>query len=47
MSPEEFAHLFKKQAESAGYQYAEYAGFADELKEWCEIHLDNLEAKFQ
>jgi len=47
MSPEEFAHLFKKQAESVGYQYGEYARFADELKEWCEIHLGNLEAKFQ
>jgi hypothetical protein len=47
MSPEEFAHLFKKQAESVGYQYDEYAGFADELKEWCEIHLGNLEAKFR
>ena len=47
MSPEEFAHLFKKQAESAGYRYAEYAGFADELKEWCEIHLGNLESKFR
>ena len=47
MSPEEFSHLFKKQAESVGYQYDEYAGFADELKEWCEIHLGNLEAKFR
>ena len=47
MSPEEFAHLFKKQAESVGYRYEEYAGFADELKEWCEIHLGNLEAKFR
>jgi hypothetical protein len=47
MSPEEFAHLFKKQAESVGYQYDQYAGFADELKEWCEIHLGNLESKFR
>jgi len=47
MSPEEFAHLFKKQAESVGYRYEQYAGFADELKEWCEIHLGNLEAKFR
>ena len=47
MSPEEFAHLFKKQAESAGYSYEQYDEFADELKEWCEIHLGNLEAKFR
>lgn len=47
MSPRSFSHKFKKDASSLGYQYNDYIGLANELEEWCEIHLGNLEAKFR
>jgi len=46
MSPRSFAHAFKKECESWGYKHDQYKEFADDLEEWCEIYLGNLEAKF-
>ncbi len=46
MSPRSFAHAFKKECESYGYKYDQYKCMADDLEEWCEIYLGNLEAKF-
>ena len=46
MSPRSFAHAFKKECESYGYKHDQYKEFADDLEEWCEIYLGNLEAKF-
>ena len=47
MGPESVAHKFKKNAENLGYTFEEYSGFADELEQWVEIHLGNLESKFR
>ena len=47
MGPRSFAHTFKKRAEELGYKFKEYKPFADELEEWCELHLDHLESKFR
>ena len=46
MSPRSFAHAFKKECESWGYKHNQYRCMADDLEEWCEIYLGNLEAKF-
>jgi len=47
MSPRGFAHTFKKRASEFGYKFEEYKPLADELEEWCELHLDHLESKFR
>ena len=47
MGPRSVAHTFKKKAEGLGYTFDEYSGFADELEEWVDIHLGNLESKFR
>ena len=47
MGPRPVAHTFKKKAEGLGYTFNEYKPFADELEEWVEIHLGNLESKFR
>ena len=47
MSPKSFAHKFKKRAEEVGYTFDEYSGLADEIEEWCELHLGHLESKFR
>ena len=46
MSPRSFAHAFKKECEKWNYKHQQYKGYADDLEEWCEIYLGNLEAKF-
>ena len=46
MSPRSFAHAFKKEWEKWNYKHQQYKGYADDLEEWCEIYLGNLEAKF-
>ena len=47
MGPKSVAHKFKKKAEELGYTFEEYSGFADELEDWVDIHLGNLESKFR
>ena len=47
MGPKSVAHIFKKTAEGLGYTFEEYKGFADELEDWVDIHLGNLESKFR
>ena len=47
MGPKSVAHKFKKKAEELGYTFEEYSGFANELEEWVDIHLGNLESKFR
>ena len=47
MGPRSVAHTFKKKAEGLGYTFDEYKPFADELEEWVELHLGNLESKFR
>ena len=47
MGPKSVAHKFKKRAEELGYTFDEYSGFANELEEWVDIHLGNLESKFR
>ena len=47
MAPEAVAHKFKKKAIELGYTFEEYSGFANELEEWVDIHLGNLESKFR
>jgi len=47
MGPKSVAHKFKKNAENLGYTFEEYSGFADELEDWVDIHLGNLESKFR
>ena len=47
MGPESVAHLYKKRAEGLGYTFKDYKPFADELEEWVDIHLGNLESKFR
>ena len=47
MGPRSVAHTFKKKAEGLGYTFEEYSGFANELEEWVDIHLGNLESKFR
>ena len=45
MGSRSVAHKFKKKAEEMGYTFEEYKGFADELEDWVDIHLGNLESK--
>ena len=47
MGPKSVAHKFKKKAEELGYTFDEYSGLANELEEWVDIHLGNLESKFR
>ena len=47
MSPRSFAHTFKKRAEEMGFKFEEYKKYADEIEEWCELHLGHLESKFR
>ena len=47
MSPKSFAHTFKKRASEFGYKFEQYKPLADELEEWCELHLGHLESKFR
>ena len=47
MGPRSVAHTFKKKAEGLGYTFQEYSEFANELEEWVELHLGNLESKFR
>ncbi len=47
MGPKSVAHKFKKRAEELGYTFDEYSGLANELEEWVDIHLGNLESKFR
>ena len=47
MSPKSFAHTFKKRSSEFGYKFEQYKPLADELEEWCELHLGHLESKFR
>ena len=47
MGPRSFAHKFKKRAEEMGFKFEEYKKYADEIEEWCELHLGHLESKFR
>jgi hypothetical protein len=47
MGPRSFSHKFKKEASKLGFGYEEYIGFANELEEWCQSYLGNLEMKFR
>ena len=46
MSPKSFAHTFKKRASEMGFKFEDYKAKADEIEEWCELHLGHLESKF-
>ena len=46
MSPKSFAHTFKKRANDMGFKFEDYKAKADEIEEWCELHLGHLESKF-
>ena len=46
MGPRAFAHTFKKRAEEMGFKFEDYKAKADEIEEWCELHLGHLESKF-
>jgi hypothetical protein len=47
MGPKSFSHKFKKEASKLGFGYEEYIGFANELEDWCQSYLGNLEMKFR
>jgi len=47
MGPRSVAHKFKKKAIELGYTFEEYSEFANELEDWVDIHLGNLESKFR
>ena len=47
MNPSSFAERFRTEALKYGHRSSEIEGFAIDLKEWCEIHLGNLESKFR
>lgn len=47
MPPTSFAHKFKKMAVEMGFTFKEYKPYADELEEWCQDHLLQLENKFR
>ena len=46
MSPRSFAHAFKKECEEHGHRYDQYKSMADEIEEWCQLHIGHLESKF-
>ena len=47
MGPRSFAHTFKKRANDMGFKFEQYKSYADEIEEWCELHLGHLESKFR
>ena len=47
MGPEKFAERFHSICLGFGYREAEIIPAKNEIKEWCQEHLDHLESKFR